>query len=61
MNASSASHTLVGIKNIVPKLNIKFSNKEIRDIAVESHIKKYKLHRHSDFKKIPSITCKQPI
>jgi len=35
-------YTLRTIKGIVPKLKKKYTEKEIRDIAIESHIKKYK-------------------
>jgi len=36
-------YTLSTIKGIVPKLKKKYTEKEIRDIAIESHIRKYKI------------------
>jgi len=39
---TTPSFTLATIKGIVPKLKKKYTEKEIRDIAIESHIKKYK-------------------
>lgn len=35
-------YTLATIKGIVPKLKKKHSEKEMRNIAIESHIEKYK-------------------
>jgi AbrB family looped-hinge helix DNA binding protein len=39
---AAPNFTLATIKGIVPKLKKKYAEKEIRDIAIESHIKKYK-------------------
>lgn len=39
---ASPHYTLTTIKGIVPKLNKKYTEKEIRGIAIESHIEKYK-------------------
>ena len=39
---TTPNYTLSTIKGIVPKLKEKYSEKEIRDIAIESHIAKFK-------------------
>lgn len=39
---TTPNFTLTTIKGIVPRLKRKYSEKQIRNIAIESHIKKYK-------------------
>ena len=39
---STPRYTLKTIKGIAKKLNKRYSEKEIRDIAIESHIEKFK-------------------